>query len=191
VAYIYVLCNSITAFMSKMTFLFSPLLSVASFISCSDNSASTKNNETQTTVSGLSASEKVDTTYMPTGFYFLTGGENKGVKMKQEGSNVIYSLSKVPFASVNNIRQTKLQTTKLEQGDYTELCMTFDTKGRSDLKEGTGNSLQPKIAVVITGKLLYVVDNSTKIKTGVMCVGLVGYSDEEMNEIKKAVDEKN
>lgn len=177
--------------MRKISFILSLFLTLTSFISCSGDSASKKGIETQNNTFDLSVSEKVDTTYMPTGFYFLTNEENNGVKMKEEGSNNIYLLSKMPFASVNNIRETELQITKGDQDDYTELCMTFDAKGTRDLEEGTGNSSQPKIAVVITGKLLYVVNNTTKIKTGVMCLGLHGYSNDEMNEIKKAVDEKH
>lgn len=177
--------------MNKMTLLFSLFLTFTSLISCSDNSASKKNPQSENSVTSLSASQQVDTTYMPTGFYFLTDEKNDGVRMKEESSSEYYSLAKVPFASVTNIKQTELITTKLEQGNYTELCMTFDDKGTKDLENGTGNSLHSKIAVVIVGKLLYVVDNTTKIKTGVMCVGLVGYSKEQMTEIKKAVDQKN
>jgi hypothetical protein len=44
--------------------------------------------------------------------------------------------------------------------------------------------------VVIAGKLLYVADNTIKIKTGVMCVGLGGYTDGDMKAIKLAVDQK-
>lgn len=127
---------------------------------------------------------------MHTGFYFLTDKQD-AIQMRKENSNDVYSLSKTPFASVINIKQTELKTRKLQQGDYTELCMTFDTKGTRDLKEGTGNISHPKIAIVIAGKLLYVVDNTSKIKTGVMCIGLVGYSNEEMGAIKQAVDQKN
>jgi hypothetical protein len=177
--------------MNKMTFLFSLFLTSTFFISCSDNSASKKSIQSENNVTSLPASQQVDTTYMPTGFYFLTDEKNDGIRMKDESSGDYYSLAKAPFASVTNIKQTELKTTKLEQGDYTELCMTFDNKGTKDLGDGTGNSLHSKIAVVIVGKLLYVVDNTTKIKTGVMCVGLVGYSKEQMTEIKKAVDQKN
>jgi hypothetical protein len=174
--------------MRKITFLLS--LTLTCLFSCIENSSSKRHIETKNIDSDHANFKKIDTTYMYTGFYFLTEEENNRVNMKEEGSNDIYSLSKIPFASVNNISQTELKTTKLENGNYTQLCMTFDSKGTRDLEHGTGNDSQPKIAVVITGKLLYVVDNSTKIKTGVMCVGLVGYSDKQMNEMKKAVDQK-
>ena len=39
--------------------------------------------------------------------------------------------------------------------------------------------LHAKIAVLIAGKLLHVADNTAKIKTGVMCIGLSGYLKEE------------
>jgi hypothetical protein len=129
------------------------------------------------------------TAYVPTGFYFLAEGQ-KGINMRKEKSNETYVLAPLPFASVNNIIKTELTRTKLKDGIYTELCMTFDNIGTKDLEEGTGNPLHPKMAVVITNKLMYVVDNTVKIKTGVMFVGLIGYSEQEMKIMKKAVDNK-
>ena len=152
--------------MNKLIYLFLSLISFFS-ITCSDSSQLN----------------------MRTGFYFLENGPNT-VKMKKERTNEIYSLSKPPFASVYDIKETELRTTKLSQGDYTELCMLFNRKGTKDLEEGTGNSLHPKIAVVMADNLLYVVDNTTKITTGVMCVGLDNYSESEIQAIKKAVDQK-
>ena len=131
----------------------------------------------------------VNTTYMPTGFYFLAE-KGKGVNMLREKSNEIYTISPLPFASVENISKTKLEKTHLNESDYTELCMTFDNKGTKDLAEGTGNPLHPKIAVVVANRLLYVVDNTAPIKTGVMCGGLVGYSDEEMKIMQISPDNK-
>ena len=177
--------------MTKMTLLFSVFVTLASLISCSDNSESKEKAHSQNNASNINDVKQVDTTYMYTGFYFLADEGINGVKMKVESSNEFYSLAKEPFASVTNIKQSELKTTKLEQGDYTELCLTFDSKGTKDLEEGTGNTSHPKIAVVIAGKLLYVVDNTTKIKTGIMCIGLVGYTTEDMTRIKIAVDQKN
>ena len=130
-----------------------------------------------------------DTTYVPTGIYFLTDSQ-KGVKMRLRGSDDVYTIAPVAFASVKNIIKTKLEKTAVEKGVYNELCMTFDPKGTSDLKEGTGNPLQPKIAAVVANQLLFVVDNSAKITTGVMCVVLVGYSDAEMKALQNQVEHK-
>jgi hypothetical protein len=123
--------------MSKASLLFPLFFVVTSFISCSGN-----NIEIQNTGADFSTTKQIDTTYVPTGFYFLAEGANT-VKMKEENSNRIYSISKTPFASVDNIKQTKLHTTKLDSGNYTELCMAFDDKGTKDLEEGTGNNAHP------------------------------------------------
>lgn len=171
--------------MHKLILLSSCLAGLFSFISCSENT------KKQNSHFDFSAFEQHDSSYMRTGFYFLTIDTINGIQMKEYGSNKLYSLCKIPFASVDNIKNTQLKTTKLQQSDYTELCMAFDSKGTKDLQEGTGNSEHPRIAVVILGKLLYVVDNNTKIKTGVMCVGLLDYFDEDMKAIKLAVDQKN
>jgi hypothetical protein len=86
---------------------------------------------------------------------------------------------------------TTLTDTNLEKNEiYTELCMKFNEKGTQDLAAGTGNTLQARIAVVICNTLLYVVDNTSSIKTGVMCVGVEGYTPEEINTLKACVDSK-
>lgn len=175
--------------MSKVTFLI-PFLFLASFVSCLNHSPGKESKHAEDSAFASSTAEQSDPTYMLTGFYFLTDGKD-GIRKKQEASDKVYSLSPTPFASVRNIVQTRLETTKLSSGDYTELCLIFDAKGTRGLEEGTGDELHPKIAAVIAGRLLYVVDNTHKIKTGVMCVGLVGYSEEEMSAMKQAVDRKN
>ena len=131
-----------------------------------------------------------DSTYLPTGFYFLSG-EADGVKIRMEHSDKVFTLAKKPFASVNNIRKTELKKIPLPEGIITELCLTFDSKGTEDIEINTGNPLHPKMAVIIANKLLYVVDNNVKIKTGVMCIILDGYSEQEMIAMKEAVDKKN
>jgi hypothetical protein len=131
----------------------------------------------------------ISSTYIPTGFYFLAE-KGKGIDMRKEQSAEIYTISLVPFASVENIIKTKFEKTHLKNGDYTELCMTFDNKGTKDLAKGTGNPSHPKIAVVIANRLLYVVENTTSIKTGIMCVGLIGYSEQEMEKMRDSVDIK-
>jgi len=68
--------------------------------------------------------------------------------------------------------------------------LTFDDQGTKDIEEGTGNSMHPKIAVVIANKLLYVVENTSKIKTGIMCIALIGYSEQEMEAMRHSVENK-
>ncbi|MFC0515988.1 hypothetical protein ACFFGT_17330 [Mucilaginibacter angelicae] len=131
----------------------------------------------------------VDTTYMPTGFYFLAEKGN-GISMREEKSDEIYTISPLPFASVKNISKVKFEKVQLQEGGYTNLCMTFDDTGTKDLAKGTGNPLYPKIAVIIANKLLYVVENRTSIKTGIMCVALLGYSEKEMDEMRNSIDIK-
>ncbi len=96
----------------------------------------------------------------------------------------------LPFASVVNIKKATLQKTESRYGDFTELCLVFDNKGTKDLAEGTGNALHPKIAVIVANKLLYVVDNTYSIKTGIMYIGLKGYSEKEMKAMLAAVNNK-
>jgi hypothetical protein len=131
----------------------------------------------------------VDTTYMPTGFYFLAE-KGKGISMREDKSNEIYTISPLPFASVKNISKTKFEKGQLQKGEYTALCMTFDDTGTKNLAKGTGNPLHPKIAVIIANRLLYVVESRTSIKTGIMCVALLGYSEKEMEEMHNSIDIK-
>jgi hypothetical protein len=162
-----------------------PLLAILLLLTaCTSN-----NNISTTNPASMPPGSTIDTTYMPTGFYFLA--ENgKGINMRLERSDDVYAISPSAFASVEDLSQTKLEKTHLEGGDYTELCMTFNSKGTKDLAEGTGNPLHLKIAVVVANRLLYIVENTTSIKTGVMCVGLTGYSEKEMEEMKTSVDNK-
>jgi hypothetical protein len=128
-------------------------------------------------------------TYMPTGFYYLADSL-EGIKMRKRGSDEFYTIAPAAFASVRNIANTKLKKTNTDKGVYTELCMTFDAKGANDLAEGTGNLLHPKIAVVVANQLLYVVDNTAKIKTGVMFISLEGYTDPELKTLQDEVGHK-
>ncbi|SRR5258706_8446714 len=154
---------------------------------CNPNASQASANIPVTGNAGMS--KQIDTAYVQTGFYFLSKTQD-GIRMRKENSNEIYTITRVPFASASNIIKTELKRTKLKDGIYTELCMVFDAKGTKDLDKGTGNPLHPKIAVVIANKLMYVVDNSVNIKTGVMCIGLVGYSEQEMEAMQKVVDHK-
>jgi preprotein translocase subunit SecD len=138
---------------------------------------------------------EIDTTYLRTGFYYLADGED-GIVKKCESDEKIYTLSKTPFASVDDVSDTELKWEKIEGKTYPELCLHFNEKGKQALAEGTGNPLHPQIAAVIAGKLLYVVDNRPESKTtgGTMCVYIigsgVGISGLEVEAMKRAVDEK-
>jgi hypothetical protein len=127
--------------------------------------------------------------YMPTGFYYVTDGST-GVKMILKGTKEVYSIAPVAFASVKNIAVTRIIKTPADRGTYTDLRLIFDAKGIADLREGTGNPMHPLMAVVLAGKLIYVVDNVSKITTGVMNVGLVNYSDKEIIDLKNEIDHK-
>lgn len=158
------------------------------FISaCSSNS--TKTVKTRTAKGNINKvnNKLLDSTYMRTGFYFLA---EKGIIMRLDKSNKFYTISPSPFASVQNISTVKIEKTRLTTGEYTDLCMIFDKIGARDLKDGTGNPLHPEIAVVVANRLLYVVKNTISFKTGVMCVGLEGYSEEEIEEMRQAIDMK-
>ena len=157
---------------------------------CSGNPGKTTGNDSATvSQTHKPALSPINTTYMPTGFYFLDDS-SEGVKMRKRGSNDVYAIAPNAFASVKNIINTKLEKTPIDKGVYTSFCMTFDSKGTNDLKKGTGNLLHPKIAVVVANQLLYVVENNANIKTGIMCVALVGYSDPEMKALQNEVEQK-
>ena len=131
----------------------------------------------------------VDTTYMRTGFYFLAE-KSEGIDMRLENSNEIYTLSRLPFASVKNVSEANLEKSHLDGKDYMELIMTLDKKGTNDLEKGTGNPLHPKIAVVVANRLLYVLENATSVKSGIMSVLLDGYSGQEMEAMLDSVKNK-
>jgi hypothetical protein len=131
----------------------------------------------------------IKTTYMPTGFYCLADSL-EGIKMRKRGSDEVYYIAPAAFASVKNIANTKIKKTYTDSGVYAEIRIAFDSKGTNDLAEGTGNILHPKIAVVIANQLLYVVDNTYKMKAGVMYVYLEGYTDPELKALQDEVEHK-
>lgn len=174
--------------MNKITSLFL-IIFFCGVISCGSNSSKKQVHSSANHNSGTSNNKKIDTNYVYTGYYFLTE-EQDGIKMKKENSDEIYSIAKVPFASVSNIAKVELEQTKSDGKMYSNLCMTFDAKGTKDLEEGTGNPLHPQLAIVIANKLLYVVDNNVNSKIGIMCVTLVGYSAKEIQTMLQAVVDK-
>ena len=165
------------------------LLSCLLFAACSNDVNPPAQHSVIDNPAEMDKNTQPDTVYMPTGFYFVREGQN-GVKMREDKTRTIYTLSPEALASVANVVETKLERTPGEKGNTTELCMTFDAKGTEDLKQGTGNPVYPKIAAVVANKLLFVVKNKVSIKTGVMCVALVGFSDQEMTDMQHAVDLK-
>lgn len=136
------------------------------------------------------ALNRVDTNYMRTGFYLLSY-DNNGVRKREEKTGEIYSIASTPFASVDDVIKTSIQKTKLENGEeYSELCLTFNEKGTENIKAATNKALQSKMAVIIANKLIYVVKIEGVIKTGVVYIGLYDYTEEEIEALKKAVDNK-
>ncbi len=171
-------------------FLFVSLLMLVT--ACSSHSAHNSYTETSldtVSVTNITGKKIADTTYIPTGFYFLVP-ESKGINKRKDKSETVYTIASSPFASVKNIGKVKLETAHLKNRNDAELCLTFDKKGTKDLEEGTGDPMHPKIAIVIANKLLYVVENTSKIKTGIMCIALIGYSEQEMETMRRSVENK-
>jgi|GEM_PF-1761751 len=134
--------------------------------------------------------QKADTTYMPTGFYFLEKNPADGVVMRKENTDLFYSLTKTAFGAVEDIRLTRLETTKTPEGENTALCLEFNKKGTKKLADATGKPEHPEIALVLAGKLIYVIKNTSEISTGVVCISLIGYSNMDLIELKKKIDNK-
>lgn len=129
---------------------------------------------------------KGDSIYVPTGFYFLTDGTG-GIKMKMENSDQYFHLNITPFASVDNIASSTIEA---YEGGGKELCLKFDAQGTKDLEAGTGNPFHNKIAVVVANKLLYVVGNTTKIRTGIMNIYVDDYPDTKKQAMLNAIKNK-
>ncbi len=74
------------------------------FIACSDGNVKSfhQNYPVENNIE-TESSTQVDTIYMHTGFYNIVG-EGKAVRMRKEKSEEIYSLSPVPFVSINDSR---------------------------------------------------------------------------------------
>lgn len=129
-----------------------------------------------------------DSPYVATGFYSLVD-KGQGITMHKDHSNETYSISKHPFASAKNILRAVAQKNTI-QGQVTfGVTIVFDNQGTKELEQGTGNPLYPYVAVVIANRLIYVVENASKIRTGVMQVVLVGYTEREVNEMIAAVNQ--
>ena len=127
---------------------------------------------------------------MRTGFYFLDDGPN-AIKKRKDKSDEIFSIAKLPFASVDNIVKVEIEKRFDKDEELTAICEYFDSTGTKALKAGTGDSLHAKLAVIIANRLLYVVDNASKIETGIMRIMVGQYPDYDIEAVKKAVQEKS
>ena len=132
---------------------------------------------------------KKDTSYVFTGFYFLAE-QGQGIKIKRDRSDEFYNISKTPFVSVKNVLRAIPQKNVIQGRDTYALTIVLDNQGTSDLEKGTGNRSQQHIAVVIANRLLYVVENTTQIKTGIMQLHLLDYSEKEVNDMVSAINQK-
>ena len=169
--------------MMEVRMKFLVLIFWVSIISCKDHSTR------KYKVWDARALTTVDTAYMKTGFYYVSESLD-GISMRKDRSNEIYSIAKSPFASVDHITSTRLDRQSYDSSNIIELCMTFDEQGTRDLQDGTGNSLHPKIAMVIANRLLYVVDNSSRIEKGVMCVEVEQYPEQDIAAMQRSIAEK-
>jgi hypothetical protein len=132
----------------------------------------------------------IDTTYMTTGFYLLAGKTEPGVKMRMDRSDEIYAINPEPFASVKTFRDVRIERSQHDNNVYTSLCITMDEQGTQDLKKGLANSLNKDIAVVIANRLLYVARNKMATSNGTMCISMQSYTEDEIEAMRKAVEQK-
>jgi hypothetical protein len=130
-----------------------------------------------------------DTVYMKTGFYFLADSAD-AVRMRKDHTDDIFFIAKTPFASVDNIIKSDTTQKIIEGRPYTDLMIKFDAQGTKDLEEGTSNALQPRIALVIGSRLIYVVENGAHITTGVVYIVLENYTKDEIIAMKKDIEQK-
>lgn len=128
-----------------------------------------------------------DSFYVPTGFYHLTDG-TPGIGMKQDDERgLVYELDSVPFVSVNNVTEVRYMQADGQRQMTDEICLILDDKGLQNLGEGTGNSVHPKMAVVLANHLLYVVETPQKITSKEMCILIADYSKDEQRSILAAI----
>jgi hypothetical protein len=125
--------------------------------------------------------------YLPTGVYFVTY-EGQGIKRKIHQSSQEVWIESKAFASADHISQVNLRYDGdgLDGKALASLNIQFDAKGTEELAAGTGINSQPKIAIVIANKLLYVVDNRSKISTGSLNILMEGFSVKELEGMRSA-----
>jgi preprotein translocase subunit SecD len=111
--------------------------------------------------------------------------------MHKDHSNEDFYISQKPFVSVKNILRVNAQKNIIDGRTTWGVTLVLDNQGTKDLEEATGNSIYPKIAIVMANRLLYVVENSSKIKTGIMQIILIDYNQNEVDEMVNAISNKN
>lgn len=160
------------------------------FVNCSDGHVKSFNENYQAEKNmETDSSTKVDKMYMYTGFYNVVGDRN-AIRMQKYKSEEIYTLSPKPFASINDVVKVELEKTKLSSGVCNELCLTFNSKGKEDIKDGTGSGKYARIAIVVANRLLYVVENRNSIEGEKVSIILEDYSEKEMQIILNEVRQK-
>lgn len=131
----------------------------------------------------------MNSSYVPTGFYFLADKE-KGIKMRKDHSNEYYNISSKPFVSVKNILRANAKKNIVE-GDITYgISIVLDNQATKDLEQLSDNPSYPYIAVVIANRLLYIVKNTSKIKSGIMQIILDEYTENEVDAMVNAIRQK-
>lgn len=168
------------------------LVSTILLLSCADNTAKnthlqSKSNDNQQAI--YPDTTKSDSPYVFTGFYFLADN-GQGIKMQRDHSTEVYNISEKPFVSTKNILRATAQKNVIEGRDTYGVTIILDNEGTKYLEQGTGNSSHTYIAIVIANRLLYVVENTSQIKTGIMQIILVDYSEKEVNEMIDAINQK-
>lgn len=156
------------------------------FGTCSTYNPNSKDTNNKTSKSDLVRSAP----YLQTGFYYLSKDGKSGVKIKKDHSEEEYVLNPTPFTSTKNIISNRLETIQLTNGQGTNLCLTFNADGQKELENGSAEALNQRIAIVIAGHLLYVVPVNHPITDSEMCIILIGYTDDEMQNMQKKVNAK-
>jgi hypothetical protein len=124
-----------------------------------------------------------------TGFYFLAE-DGRGIKMRKDHSEEDYYISEKPFVSISNISSANASKNIIQGQETYGVTIVLDKMGTKHLAQATGDGKHPYLAIVIANRLLYVVGNSTQIKTGLMEIVLVDYSEKEVQDMMEAIENK-
>ena len=160
--------------------------------SCTNNINSDKQlaNQDHTSPNRISSdTSNIDSSYINTGFYYLAD-KDQGRIMRKEHSDETYFISPKPFVSVQNILRANSQKNIVQGHETYGVTLVLDNQGTKDLENGTGNPSYPYIAIVMANRLIYVVENTSKIKTGIMQIVLVDYTESEVADMVNAVSQK-
>jgi|WetSurMetagenome_2_1015567.scaffolds.fasta_scaffold162026_2 hypothetical protein len=127
-----------------------------------------------------------DSTYLKTGWYFVTTKES-GIQRKIQGMDEVIFIDPAPIVTVYNFKE--LEIYKSNNNDF-GLLIKLDTEGSKSWGIATKKTIGNRIALIIDNELIFTPQVNAQITTGISALNRGDLSEEELKNLKLKIEKE-